>query len=147
MNKFLLALLGSFYFFFFVNCVRGFSQNPLIVNAPINLTTFSNLPKEIEGCGCYFYLSKTDMAKEKYICVTDYANYAFISISGKIEKLKLLSNKKDFYDYNNDKYDIKIKILKKEKDGGEGLKISGQINITHKTSQNKEIKIVGYIGC
>lgn len=115
----------------------------------ISLNTFSDLPKEIEGCSCYFYLSKKDRKEEKYIFVNDFAKMAFVSINGKIEKFILKEHQEgsDIYLYSNGTYDLKTKITKKESDGAEGSNEEGIITLIKGADILFEKNFIGSCGC
>ena len=117
---------------------------------PINLTisSFTTLPSDIDGCGCYFYLSEQDEKNNNYVFVNDFAKTAFICINDSLQKFELIKHKdnSDFYDYKNLIYDLKIEILKKENEGEEGSRIEGRIKLSKgKLIIEKEFR--GTCGC
>jgi hypothetical protein len=141
----------------FIACNNGSKQNnnQSIANLTINeqkkiqLDRFTMLPQEIEGCGSYFFLTEKDKQEEKYICVNDFANLAFVSISGKLEKFVLKEHKDGdkIYQYSNDTYNLKIEILKKIDAGDETSNIEGVIVIQTKDGNYSKFNFIGYCGC
>jgi len=115
----------------------------------VSLDAFSVLPKDIEGCSCYFYLSKKDKKEEKYIFVNDFAKIAFVSVNGKIEKFILKEHQEgtDIYLYSNGTYDLKTKITKKESDGTEGSNEEGIITLMKGSDILFEKNFIGSCGC
>src|ERR1700743_1796167 len=81
------------------------------VQENVQLNTFTKLPKDIQGCACYFYLSKSDENKSRYIMAENNADPAYISINGKMQKFKLVKFKNDlFYLYSNGTYTLKVEF-------------------------------------
>jgi hypothetical protein len=114
----------------------------------ISLNTFTVIPDEIDGCSCYFYLSKLDEKKGNYILVNDFASTAFIYINNKLEKFQLKDHKENStnYFYSNSLYDLKIEITKKERSGNESSMIKGVIKVT-KDKSSIQKPFVGSCGC
>mgnify|MGYP003577264278 CR=1 FL=1 len=112
------------------------------------LNTFKDLPKEIDGCGCYFYLSKNDEKEAKYIFVNDFADAAFVSINKKLEKFKLKEHKDDSntYFYFNADYDLIIEITKRYNGGDETSLVEGVIILTKGKNSIKN-NFIGSCGC
>jgi hypothetical protein len=115
----------------------------------VSLDPFSDLPKEIEGCACYFYLSKKDKKKEKYIFVNDFAKITFVSINGKMEKFILKEHKEgsEIYLYSNGNYELRTKITKRESDGAEGSNEEGIITLMKGLDFLFEKNFIGSCGC
>ena len=115
----------------------------------IELEVFTTLPKEIDGCGCYFYLSEKDKQEGKYMCVNDFANLAFVLVNGKLEKFELTEHKENsnIYLYANKAFDLKIEITKKESGGEETSKVEGIIIVKTKEGQKLEKTFIGFCGC
>lgn len=113
-----------------------------------NLNTFTTIPNEIDGCGCYFYLSKEDEKNGNYLFVNDFANIAFVSINSKLEKFELKEHKEasSVYIYSNGNYDLKVEITKKENEGNESSIIIGLI-ILSKGKSLIEKEFIGSCGC
>jgi len=115
----------------------------------VSLDAFSDLPKEIEGCSCYFYLSKKDKKEEKNIFVNDFAKTAFVSINGKVEKFILKEHQEgsNIYLYSNGAYDLKTKITKKESDGAEGAIEEGILTLMKGSDILFEKNFIGSCSC
>lgn len=112
------------------------------------INTFTDIPSEIDGCGCYFYLSKEDEQDKKYLLVNDFASIAFLSINGKVVKFVLKEHKENssFYLYSNGFYKLSVEITKKEDGGIESSIIKGLIKLS-KGNIVIEKKFVGFCGC
>ena len=113
-----------------------------------NLNTFTTIPNEIDGCGCYFYLSKKDEKNEKFIFVNDFANIAFISINNKLLKFVLKEHKEaqNIYIYSNGNYVLKVDITEKENEENETSKIKGIIILSKGKNIIKK-EFIGSCGC
>lgn len=114
----------------------------------LDLTTFQKIPDEIDGCGCYFFLSKNDEAQNRYLMVNDFANIAFISINNKLEKFLLKEHKENSksYLYSNANYIMKVEITEKTDGGEESSSVKGVITITKGEEEIKEY-FIGSCGC
>lgn len=123
------------------------SESPKQVE--IELDVFTNLPKEIDGCGCYFFLSETDKQEGKYICVNDFANLAFVSINSSLEKFVLTEHMENsnIYLYASNAFELKVEITKKESGGDEVSNVEGIITIKTEDNQKIETTFIGYCGC
>ncbi|KAA8478432.1 hypothetical protein BDE36_0264 [Arcticibacter tournemirensis] len=117
------------------------------VNA-IDLKPFTELPQELDGCGCYFYLSKKDEKEDKYIFVNDFASTAFVFVNNRLEKFELKEHDEgsNFYSYSNERYDLKIEITKKSTGGDETSNIEGVLTIKKGKEELKKT-FVGTCGC
>jgi hypothetical protein len=99
---------------------RNNSETDTIMINKMNVTTFKNIPKEIEGCACYFY--KTIKGKNKeYLMINDFAETAFISVDGKIIAFTQIdSNQQDrIYIYSSGNYKLITRVLNKIDDENE----------------------------
>lgn len=146
---------------FIISCISNncnvYSQNAISKqkNEKVNfeIKKFTNLPNEIDGCACYFYLSKQDESKGKYIFVNDFANVAFIFINKKLEKFKLTksTNHNTIYYYSNNTYDVIIRILKNNNSNNEveeeDSDMTGTMDVLSKKGSKITKKFVGSCGC
>lgn len=115
----------------------------------IELEVFTTLPKEIDGCGCYFFLTAKDKQEGKYICVNNFANLAFLSVNGKLERFEITEHKENSnnYLYSNKTFTLKIEIIKKESGGEETSNIEGVITIKSKEGRELRKIFIGFCGC
>ena len=113
-----------------------------------SLETFTTIPDEIDGCASYFYSSKHDQQSEKYLLVNDFANIAFITINGNLERFELKNYQADsnIYRYSNLGYDLKLEITKKG-DGGNETSILEGILILSKGKELIRKEFIGTCGC
>jgi hypothetical protein len=156
MNRIIFLLIIELFIGFNLEFINNSSQNIRKINnqpssknsSNFTLKTFTQIPNEIDGCGCYFYLTNEDEIKEKYIFINDFAEIAFVSIDGKLEKFKLIkhSEASGFYSYTNGIYQLTIEIVSKKSDGYETSRLKGIIKLT-KGKQMYEKKIIGTCGC
>lgn len=115
----------------------------------ISLNTFTNLPDEIQGCACYFYLTKRDEKRGEYIFVNDFAQISYISINGKLEKFNLInhSDNDDIFLYSNGLYLLKIELLDKKGDGNEGFSTKGVLTLKKGKDTLLKKNFIGDCGC
>jgi hypothetical protein len=114
----------------------------------IILNRFTILPKEIDGCTCYFYLSKKDEEEKKYIFAEDFATPGYASINGKMEKFDLVSFKNNtFYIYSNHIYTLRIDFKKKVDTGSEAFNVEGLLTLTHNNIVIVQKHVIGFYGC
>ena len=134
---------------------RNSQPKPTSVAAPpikdsidFSLQTFETIPNEIDGCACFFYLSKKDEVSKKYLFANDFASVAFVSINGKIKKFNLKQHKEgsDVYLYHSDNFDLKIEISKRASGGEETSSVEGVLTLSSGTKVIKK-NFVGSCGC
>ena len=151
-NSLKLLLVGIF----FISCVGN--ENPIsnqtdnevkrIEDSAIGLERFSVVPNEIDGCGCSFFSSEVDKKDNKYICVNDFADLAFVKLNGVMVRFELTEHKdsSNIYLYRSEEHALKIEIIKKEPADYETSNIEGVITISSKKGINKQ-KFIGTCGC
>jgi hypothetical protein len=122
----------------------------------ISLDNFTEIPKEIEGCSCFYSESEEKNLKNEYLFVAGFDSTAFISIDNKLLKLKLVSTGREphtFGDYDHtdiyttNNYDIKLDIKYLKQEGDEGWLNTGTITIQSKDGLKETIKFFGGCGC
>ncbi|MDB5156164.1 MAG: hypothetical protein JWR50_871 [Mucilaginibacter sp.] len=116
----------------------------------IRLNRFTQLPNDVQGCVCYFFLSKTDEIKKKYIMTEIFAQIAYVSINNKIQKFNLINFKdKVFYTYSNsDKtYTLRVEFKNKIKKDAEDFNVVGVLIIYKGQKVIIKRDIVGECGC
>lgn len=152
-NLFMSFILGIL----FISCAGNGNKNNIQADKRevksieadfVNFETFSVIPNEIDGCGCSFYLSEKDKKDNKYICVNDFANLAFVKLKGEMVKFELTEHKdsSNIYLYKSKEYTLKIEVIKKESSEYEASNIEGVITISSKEGIKKQ-KFIGICGC
>ncbi|MCL2131807.1 MAG: hypothetical protein FWH36_05070 [Lentimicrobiaceae bacterium] len=114
----------------------------------ICIDKFTVIPDEIDGCGCYFFISKEDEKSEQYIYVNNFAHLAFMMINGEMVEFELSEHNEnnDIYLYKHKNIKLKVEITKKEFDEYEISNVEGVITI--ETEKNiKKQSFVGNCGC
>jgi hypothetical protein len=122
----------------------------------IILDSFTDIPKEIEGCSCFYSESEEKNLKNEYLFVAGFDSAAFISIDNKLLKLQLVSTGRkgnsfgdydhvDVYKTNNYNVTLDIKYLKQQ--GDEGWLNTGTITVESKDGLKEIIKFFGGCGC
>jgi len=123
------------------------NQSKLNLDTILRIDTFKDIPDEIDGCACYYFLSKRDETTKTYLFVNDFGRIAFIALNGSIERFDLVdSETKDFFTYRNGPYFLSIKIEKKEEKGDELTSMEGVLTLSF--GGRRVVKqFVGSCGC
>lgn len=123
-------------------------ENKIGLQDSIKLNTFTKLPNDVEGCVCYFYLSRLDEAKSKYIMTEIFAQIAYVSINGKMQKFKLVNFKdKAFYIYSNGDYTLRVEFKVRAKKDDEDFKVIGVLKMYKAQKLLVKKNIFGECGC
>ncbi len=112
----------------------------------ICLETFSELPDEIDGCACLFFLSENDKDANEYICVNNFANLAFMKLKGRILSLELIKYEDNVYMYQGEEFILRIEVTGKVSAEYESSYIEGVIIVSHK-GNIKRVKFIGTCSC
>jgi hypothetical protein len=109
------------------------------------IETFNNIPIEIEGPACYFYLSEQDRNEGKYLFVNDFAEYGYMKINGQITKFSLVKFKEkdqsnSYYLYTNKEDTVHIEIMSNDS------LLKGIIYFRN-AKEVKKIKCIGECSC
>ena len=114
----------------------------------IQITSFTDIPEEIDGCACTFSVSWEELKKRSYILVNDFASLAFVKVGGELKRFELQSyNEEDHTYYYLCKEDtMKVKILNKIICEDESVLIEGIITIITKNGIIKQ-KYIGTCDC
>ena len=129
-------------------------QSIKIINKPekeitsIKIDTFSTFPTEIDGCSCYYSLSKENFKNSTYIYVDDNMERAFVYLNGiknqfRLTKTDTIDGKKYF---DNGKYELRIQT-KEVGQVDETQQQEGKLEIITKDGHVLSVKIYGECGC
>jgi hypothetical protein len=128
--------------------VAAYTQNKPTHIFKIN--SFTGLPKEIDGCSSYFFLSKNDKKTERYLFVNDLAQLSFIKIDNKLVKFTLVKNYKigkvDVFLYKSGSMTLQIE-LKTQKSIEDQTEVTGIMTVQFPTGQKETLNFIGDIGC
>ena len=116
------------------------------------LQTFSDFPKDIDGCSCYFSKNDKDFKNQLYFFVNDFASLAYVKVKSQFVKLDLVNSSKDktsksFYEYKSKDFKLRIDIVSSKPSGGEASKLTGKLTITFKNGEKLVLDFVGECGC
>jgi hypothetical protein len=115
--------------FFYGWCSNSFSEKyrQPVLNDRNGFQIFTKLPNDIQGCACYFYLSKSDKRQKRYI-MADIWQIAYFVVDGQMQKLKLVSFKdKKLYIYSDGNYSLHVKFTNRILADEENFKIEGYL--------------------
>ncbi len=123
-------------------------------NRPTSLRfeTFTQFPKDIDGCSCYFSKDSTDFKKKKYIFLDNFENIAYIKIKSRMVRLTRTKTE-EFSDfsvktaYTNEEFDLVIKIYEGNSSGEETWMNFGEITLTKKSGEQIITNFYGECGC
>lgn len=113
-----------------------------------SITSFSEIPKKIDGCACYFYLSKEDKDQGKFIYINDLAEKGYIYINKELQEFvmtEFVDSPKKKYVYKNKNYQMNIDVIS-EIDLPEEKEITAELTLI-KGKQILKKKIIGSCGC
>ncbi len=112
------------------------------------LYTFTKIPKDVEGCVCYFYLTKADERKNVYIMVENFAQEGYVSINGKIQKFNFISFRDmNYYFYSNGVYNLKVEFKNKVRPESEDFRVTGVITLLKGKIVLAKINFIGECAC
>ena len=115
----------------------------------LRLENFSDIPSEIDGCGCFFSKNKSLFEKELYLFVNDASQYGFFKINNKIEIVFLnknyIKNGMKYYIYENKEYHVTLSF--KEKGVSQTGIIEGEIIVYLRKDVDTKINLKFYGEC
>lgn len=120
--------------------------------AKFNIETFSEFPKEIDGCSCYYSNNEEEFKKNQYIFVNDYDKISFMKINGTMIKFvqketkDIDANTTETKSFGND-YELTVKSVKGKASGDETNTQSGIIIVKDKSGNSVEKTFYGECGC
>jgi len=123
-------------------------------NRPTSLRfeTFTQFPKDIYGCSCYFSKDSSDFKKKKYIFLDNFEDIAYVKFKSKMVRLTRTKTE-EFSDfsiktgYTNKEFDLVIKIYEGNSSGEETWMNFGEITLTTKSGERITTKFYGECGC
>ena len=107
------------------------------------ITTFDNIPKDIDGGSCCFYISLRDKNKHHYIMVNNLADLAYIAINKKVIIFNFIEQKGKHFVYRSKDYNLNIDIIKENPMPDESYSTIGYMTITDHHGNHQKIKIYG----
>jgi len=114
----------------------------------VKLNIFTQLPADVQGCTCNFYLSRTGKLKKQYIMTEIFAQIAYISINGKVQKFNLVAFKdKVFYHYSNGTYLLNIEFKNHVNKNSENFTVAGTLTLLRGHKVLDKRNIIGDCGC
>ncbi|MCX6757959.1 MAG: hypothetical protein NTZ44_03720 [Candidatus Nomurabacteria bacterium] len=124
--------------FYFINIY--FFKKP-----KITLGTFTEIPKDLMDSGCTFYWNQSDLDKKEIALIDTFGSGALIVINGNSEKLKEVRNG-DLLNFSNDKFEVKINIIKSTLNNNEGTYEEGILTVIGKDGESTSKNVLGYCG-
>ena len=142
-------------------CVCGQKEIKKSVNATftkqvkggsLTIDTFTSFPPEIDGCSCCFSNNSTELKKEKYIYVNDFAQTSFLNINGIMPKftqteLKKINKTTVIAKFKSKNYEMTIEVKDGKQSGEETSIKTGTITLTDKKGNTITRNFYGECGC
>lgn len=111
-------------------CNRQSNENPenILIIPKLSLDDFNSIPKEVDGCACYFSETGQKFKNKEYLFAAGFDSIGFVSVNKEIVKLKLTSTARKpntFGDhdntdiYNSEFYKVIVDIKYKNSTGNE----------------------------
>ena len=125
----------------------------VIEDKTLVISSFSELPDEIEGCSCLF--SADSLAKNSYLFASKYGSgtpISYIKVNGKMLRLTEsehtdTDSTSTFAIYKTDGIEVELDIKHGVKTGEESVKENGTITIKKEDGQTITKSIYGACGC
>lgn len=117
------------------------------------ISTFTDLPNEIDGCSCLFSSDSVSYANNTYIFANDFAKVSFMQINGKLTKFEQISFIKNdslstTASYKSDGgVEIDIETKRGKEMGEESVEETGTITVKQDDGQTITKSIYGACGC
>ncbi|HEY4325826.1 MAG TPA: hypothetical protein VGN20_17665 [Mucilaginibacter sp.] len=130
----------------FVSITASKQQQPQ--NA-FKITTFTEVPREMEGCGENLFLNKQDEKAERFVFYTDYVR-GLICINNKMISITRndKSHDKGQGEFSNKDYTLVIKYVQKKTTGDENYEIkSAIITLKYHSTVVWTKSVIGGGGC
>lgn len=111
------------------------------------LGTFTEVPEDLDGCGCFLYSTEVDEENGQLLFVGDGATPAAISLDKEIVRLNYIntgSNSDELSSSNGIK--VIVKYSERNKVDDEGYRVRGTLEIQIR-DEVIEAYFVGYCGC
>ncbi|MCX7651087.1 MAG: hypothetical protein N2050_11135 [Flavobacteriales bacterium] len=113
--------------------------------------TFSEIPFDIRGCGCFFARDSSGLANKQFIFVSDMDKIAVIRLNNAFSLMyKTGSSNLNEFDveekYQNSEYSMALKIREEGSLGSNRFRKSGSIQILDAKGLSRVIPFVGYCG-
>ncbi|WP_162926905.1 hypothetical protein [Flavobacterium psychrotrophum] len=116
------------------------------------LTSFTDVPSEIDGCSCLFSSDSLDFKNNRYLYANDFAEIAFMKINGTMVKFKQVSHQeKDslsaFTTYRAKDLEMSIETRQTRKINYEVMEETGTITVKRSDGQAITKTVYGVCGC
>lgn len=159
--KFISILFSILFLCGLVSCKRNDAVTPVNQNSvnktitktqPFAVTSFSNVPKEIDGCACYFSKESIEFKNNKYVYVNDFAETSFVTINDTLIKFTQTAYRKAdttaaVAKYISRNYKMMILVKDNQTTGKESASKTGVIKITDAKGKSVKQTFYGKCGC
>jgi len=122
----------------------------------VKLKHFKGFPPEVSGCSCFFAGSEKEIAREQYLFVSDLDSAGFISIEGKLSRLRLQRSdaapddpwqKRKTEVFTNEYYKLIIRTEGRESSADEVWEVQGTMQLFFKENPVDSVRFIGECGC
>jgi hypothetical protein len=118
----------------------------------IEAFTFSEVPKKIVGCSCYFAKDSIAFKKQQFIYLNDYAKISFMKLNGEVIEFSMSDfhsdeGKRTISKYPSKNYNLEIQVKSGPQNGDETWIKTGSIQVSDKKGNKAIINFFGECGC
>lgn len=116
----------------------------------VSIETFSEFPKEVDGCSCYLSTSDGDFKAQKYVYIDNREDFATMKLNGAMVKFKRTDEKEVSKNrwvkkFTNIDYELEVDITQSGTIGPFPHK--GTLKLTKKGGQTITKEVNGECGC
>lgn len=159
--KFISILFSILFLCGLVSCKRNDAVTPVNQNTvnqtftktePFTINTFSDIPKEIDDCTCYFSKDSVDFKNSEYIYVNNFAETSFVKINDTLVKFTQTAYRKAdttaaVAKYISKNYKMIILVKNSIPTANELAYKTGLIKITNAKGKSVKQTFYGKCGC
>ena len=127
-------------------------QKTIRIKRPFVIDTFSVMPPEIDGCGCYLSNDSAQSDGSHYIFVSDMESTAFMKINGVMVKFIKTGSRETgkgqtIANYKSHSFKMTIETTDGLPVGDEGIQVTGTIQLTDQKGSIVSQTFYGVCGC
>ena len=116
------------------------------------ITSFSEVPEDIEGCACSFSRDSLDFKGGKLIYLNNHSSISFVKVNGVTTRFTEINHQEldslhTISTYDNPNYELILKVEDKGKNGNESSRKTGTLKLTDNDGKTIEKTFYGECGC
>ncbi|TRW24261.1 hypothetical protein FMM05_10525 [Flavobacterium zepuense] len=120
--------------------------------AMLFISSFTEIPADIEGCACSFSNDSIDFKAGKFIYLNNNSSTSYVKINGVMTKFAEINHQEidslhSISTYDNPDYELILKVEDKGKNGAESSRKTGTLKLTDNDGKTIEKTFYGECGC